>query len=325
MRHRHYEEWLQLALYDELSEQERALFDTHLTSCKKCQMEFNRMKEFAAIFAQRKPADVSETLLQDARRNLRVQLQLKANRRSLFRTIKDAMDDLLSPPFQVALGGAAMLAIGILAGYFVFKSTSEKSLMLQQTGSLSSMMEAGESQITNVHFLDRDTQTGNVEFTFETVTPVRIRGNVNDENVQKVLARALVSNQNAGVRLRAVNIIGNQADQKRAGTTELDKEIKSALIMVLLHDPNLGVRKEALQVFRNYLPDTVIVHAFLSVLANEKNTSLKIVVINSLDLTKDQNQPVSEEIQAMLRHKVQSDDNTYIKIRAKAALQEVKQ
>jgi len=42
---------------------------------------------------------------------------------------------------------------------------------------------------------------------------------VNDENIQKVLARALVSNQNAGVRLRALNMIGTQSEQKQIGYT----------------------------------------------------------------------------------------------------------
>ena len=186
-------------------------------------------------------------------------------------------------------------------------------------------MEAGESQISNIRFIDRNAQNGDVEFTFETITPVRIRGNVNDENVQKVLARALVSDQNAGMRLRAVNMIGTQSDQKQAGAPALDAEVKAALITALLHDRNLGVRKEALNVLKNYLPDPVIVRAFLSVLANEKNTGLKITAINSLDLSKYENQPVNREILEMFKNKAQSDDNNYIKIRARLALQEVQQ
>jgi hypothetical protein len=283
------------------------------------------MKKFAAVIAQHRPVAVPESFLQDARRDLRALLEVEKGRRTLLERIKDAVDDLLAPRWQVALGGIAALAVGILAGYFMFRSSPEKSLPAQQAGSLSPLMEAGESQIANVRFIDRNAQTGDVDFTFETTTPVRIRGNVKDENVQKVLARALVSDQNAGVRLRAVNLIGDQAEQRQAGSPELDTEIKAALITALLHDPNLGVRKEALQVLRHYLPDPVIVRAFLSVLANEKSTALKIAAINSLDLSKYENQPIGEEIQAMLKNKVQSDDNNYIRIKAKTALQEIQQ
>jgi hypothetical protein len=137
-----------------------------------------------------------------------------------------------------------------------------------------------------------------------------------------VLARALVSDQNAGVRLRAVNMIGTQ---KQTHTPVLDADVKTALITALLHDRNLGVRNEALNVLKNYLPDSIIVRAFLGVLANEKNTGLKITAINSLDLSKYGNQPMNREILDMFKNKAQSDDNNYIRIRAKLALQEVQQ
>jgi hypothetical protein len=121
-------------------------------------------------------------------------------------------------------------------------------------------------------------------------------------------------------------MIGTQSDQKQIGTVaRLDADVKAALITALLHDRNLGVRKEALNVLSNYLPDPVIVRAFLSVLASEKNTGLKIKAINSLDLSKYENQPVNREILDMFKNKAQSDDNNYIRIRAKAALQEVQQ
>jgi hypothetical protein len=78
-------------------------------------------------------------------------------------------------------------------------------------------------------------------------------------------------------------------------------------------------------VLKRYLPDPTIVRAILSVLANEKNAGLKIEAINSLDLNEYQNQPVNLEIMEMFKQKAQSDDNNYIRIKAKAALQEVRQ
>lgn len=325
MKHKQFEEWLQLSLYNELSEQEQTVLNSHLTTCERCQVELKELKKIHATLAHHRPIAIEEPLLQDARRNLRLRIQADSVHKSLWTKLKGMLDGFLTPPLQVALSGAAALIIGILVGYFVFKMPSEKNLSLRQTAFTSSAMEAGESQITNIHFLDRNAQNGDVEFTFETITPVRIRGNVNDENVQKVLARALVSDQNAGIRLRAVNMIGTQTEQKQAGAPALDTEVKTALITALLHDRNLGVRKEALNVLKNYLPDPIIVRAFLNILANEKNTGLKITAINSLDLSKYENQPVNREILDMFKNKAQSDDNNYIRIRAKLALQEVQQ
>ena len=321
MKHKQFEEWLQLSLYHELSEQERVLLDNHLTACEQCRCNLDELKKLHGTLAHRQSVAVQESLLQDARRNLRLRILAGAAQKSLWSKVKDVLDRILAPPVQAKLGGVAMIAIGILVGYFVFKAPSEKSLAMKQTAA----MEAGESQITNIRFLDRDAQTGDVEFTFETITPVHIRGNVNDEHVQKVLARTLVSDQNAGTRLRAVNMIGTQTGQKQNHVPGFDAEVKSALVSALLHDRNLGVRKEALSVLRNYLPDPVIVRAFLQVLANEKNTGLKIAAINSLDLSQYENQPVNREILEMFKNKAQSDDNNYIRIRAKTALQEIQQ
>jgi hypothetical protein len=277
------------------------------------------------MLAYRQPVSAEKSMLQDARRALRLRIHADLTRKSVWSKLNGAIDDILAPPLKVALSGVMILTIGILTGYFILRSSTEKSLGLRQISSSASVMEAGESQITNVRFLDRDIQTGTIEFTFETVMPMHVRGNINDESVQKVLARALVSNQNTGIRLRAVNMIGTQTEQKQNGTPGLDTEVKSALITALLYDRNLGVRKEALTVLKHYLPDQTIVRAFLNVLANEKNTGLKIAAINSLDMTEYENQPVNREILEMFKQKAQSDDNNYIRIKAKAALQEVQQ
>ncbi len=319
MKHKQFEEWLQLSLYYELSEQERVFLDNHLTTCERCRSDLEELKKLHGTLAHRQSVAVQESLLQDARRNLQLQIHAGAIRKSFWGGVKDVLDGILIPSVPVALGGVVMIAIGILVGYFVYKSPSEKSLTTKQAAAI----EAGESQITNIRFLDRDAQTGDVEFTFETITPVHIRGNINEEHVQKVLARALVSDQNAGTRLRAVNMIGTQTGQKQNHVPEFDAEVKSALVTALLHDRNLGVRKEALNVLRNYLPDPVIVRAFLQVLSSEKNTGLKIAAINSLDLSQYENQPVNKEILEMFKNKAQSDDNSYIRIKAKTALQEV--
>jgi len=319
MKHEQFEEWLQLAIYHELNEQEQILLESHLKVCKQCRKNLEELNELRNTLAYHKPLEIKESLIQDARRDLRLKIYDRTAKKSIRSRITDVLDNLFPSPVRPVLGGIVMAVIGIVIGYFIFREPAEKYLPTQQA----SMMEAGESQITNVRFLDRNSLTGDVEFTFETITPVHIRGNVNEEHVQKVLARALISNQNAGTRLRAVSMIGAQAEQGQDRIPKFGEEVKQALVSALLQDPNLGVRKEALEVLRNYLPDPVVVRAFLQVLANEKNTGLKIAAINSFDLSKYENQPVNVEILEMFRNKAQSDDNNYIRIKARTALQEV--
>jgi hypothetical protein len=318
MNHEQFEQWLQLSLYGELNDMERALLERHLESCAQCRRTLQELKNLHDTLERRRSIADQDSLLMEARKELKISIQFENNRRSLWENIKGFVNETFPPGIQAALGSIGVLSIGILIGYYFFASSSDRSL-LQQT----SAIEAGESQISNLRFLDRNRQTGDVEFTFETMTPVRIRGNINDEQVQKVLARALVSNQNVGTRLRAVSMMGTQADQRQVSIPELDVSVKSALIAALLYDRNLGVRREALAVLKNYLPDPDIVRAFLDVLDKENNTGLKIAAINSLDLSKYENQPMNREIIETLKNTAQSDNNNYIRIKAKAALQEV--
>ncbi len=321
MNHKQFEEWLKLYLYEELSDNEKRLFEKHLEVCTQCKLELDEIKKLNSVLLLRKSVPIKEPLIQEVRRNLRLKVYDIKSKRSVFDKIMDALDNLLAPSLQYAFGGISLLAIGIFTGYLIFKSPTDSSQHFAAT----SAFEAGESQISNIRFIERNKNTGNIEFTFETITPVHIRGNINDEQVQKVLARALLSEQNAGVRLRAVNMIGSRAEEKRNGSPALDEEVKSSLINALLNDKNIGVRKEALNVLRNYLPDTVIVRAFLNVLTNEKNTGLKIAAINSLDFSGSKNQQLNNEILELLKEKSETDENNYIRIKAKTALQEIAQ
>jgi hypothetical protein len=323
MNHKKIKEWLSLWMYNELNAGEKSVLKKHLEKCRECRSELARMKNLHAVLEQRRRVAVSDSVLRDARRTLRLRLYDEAATGSIWKKMRASIDGIMTPVLQAAFAGTAVLAAGILIGYFVFRSPDERFTGLQQAFKSASIMEAGEPKVENIRFVDRDMQSGMVEFTFETSTPMHVRGNINDDNVQRVLARALLNEQNTGTRIKTVNMIGLQSEQ--GNSSSLDSEVKSALITALLKDKNIGVRKVALDVLKNYLPDQTIVRAFLTVLANEKNAGLKIAAINSLDITQYGNQTVKNEIIDMLKKKAKSDDNNYIKIKAKTALQEIKQ
>jgi hypothetical protein len=323
MKHQQFEEWIILAQYEELSEQETEILKQHIEVCPSCQQEVNALKRLHTTMMHRRLHVNHEQVLQDARRAVRLKMQEQYLEPSLWTKVRQFWNHIFAQPVFAAFGGAAVTMVIIAMGYVAFSYSNFSSPGFQRASFREQGLVTGESQVANLRFIDRDERTGNIEFTFESITPVRIQGNVNDEHVQKVLARALVNEQNAGIRLRAVNMIGTQADQKLSGAPKLNYEVRNALIAALLHDRNLGVRREALQVLKNYLPDTTIVRAFLVVLASEKNTGLKIAAINSLDLAQYEHHPMNKEIQDLLRSKVQSDDNNYIRIKARTALQEV--
>jgi hypothetical protein len=322
MKHQHYKEWLQLSLYQELDEHEQSLLNDHLAGCPECCEERNRLQKFHDTLEQYQPRAVTESELASARRSFRVRLHEVMEHPSAVQKMTGRMEKFFPAPVRLALGGAMILAIGVFGGYVYSKSPAEKALSLQPASLMQTSYSSGEIQITNVKFNERNERTGNVELTFDAISPMHVRGNINDEHVQKILARALLNEQNPGMRLRTVDMIGSQTEQT---PNLMNAEVKAALIATLKHDPNPGVRKQALEVLSNYLPDTAVTRAFLYVLSNEKNTALVINAINLLDVSKFEHHPISTELQQFLQHKVQSNGNQYVKIKATAALQEMQQ
>jgi hypothetical protein len=322
MKHQHYKERLQLSLYQELNEYEQSSLNDHLAGCPECREELNRLQKFHDTLEQYQPRVVTENELGNARRSFRIRLHEFVEHPSALQKVIEGVGKFFPVPVRLALGGAAILAVGVFAGSMYFKSPAEKTLSLQPASLMQPSYSSGEIQITNVKFDERDERTGNVEFTFDAISPMHVRGNINDEHVQKILARALLNEQNPGMRLRTVDMIGSQTEQT---PNLMNAEVKAALIATLKHDPNPGVRKQALEVLSNYLPDTAVTRAFLYVLANERNTGLVINAINLLDVSKFEHHPISNELQTFLQHKAQADGNQYVKIKATAALQEMQQ
>jgi HEAT repeat protein len=142
---------------------------------------------------------------------------------------------------------------------------------------------------------------------------MKVKGSINDERIQKVLTYALVQEQNPGVRLRAINAIGDSQ-------VKPDPEIKKALITTLKSDENAGVRREALSLLQKFPFDQETKEAFLYVLEHDKNAALRIAVIQSLSTTKKAG---DKEVMNVLKERVETDNNNFIRMKAKAVLQEV--
>ncbi len=160
-----------------------------------------------------------------------------------------------------------------------------------------------------------------VEFTFDAITPMHVRGNINDQKVQKVLARALVSDDNAGVRLQTVNAIGAQG----TGNKGFDSEVKAALISALKGDDNPGVRQQALRVLLRQTLDNEIKQALMYTLMHDKNSGLRIAAINGLAAASVEGHCFDPDILSVLKQEINSDKNNYVRRQAQTVIEEVSQ
>lgn len=316
MNHQQYKEWLNLLVYDELEDQRRPEMQKHLEECNACREEFAQRKKLFNLMEQRPSAEPSDELLQQARTDLRAALRTERNKRTFSERLQDRLIGWM-PVLKPAMGYAATLAAGLLVGALVFPRTTVVETQPLAPASKNEVFGSapGNTQISNIRFLDADSSgDGQIEFAFDAVKPMRVKGNVNDPKVQEILTYAVMKEENPGVRLRAVSTLS-------ANHTKPDAKVKAALLSAMQTDKNDGVRRAALATLQKYPFDDEIQGAMLCVLQNDPNPALRIEAIKSLEGKKAEGQ----ELISVLKDRMESDDNSFIRQRAKAVLEEVEQ
>jgi len=227
---------------------------------------------------------------------------------------------MLQSPYKAAFAGIALLALGFLFGYLNFHKADIIITPPESKNGLSSL--ENNIQINNVKFIDQDASDGEIEFTFEAIKPVHIKGNINDERIQNVLVYSMLNEQNPGVRLNAINVIGEKTPSGMTEKTQMDNDIKMGLLSVVKYDENPGVRREALKLLRTYPYDNEIKEVLLYVLMNDENSGLRIEAINNLNDASKKGMNFNPEELSIFKEKMERDDNNYVRYQAKTVLKE---
>jgi hypothetical protein len=142
-----------------------------------------------------------------------------------------------------------------------------------------------------------------------------MEGDVDDPRIQRVLTHALLSAQNPGVRLRAVDAIGSR------GTDGSDPEILAALIGAMRTDPNPAVRHNALLALRRYPTTPELNRAFADVLVNDRNARLRIEAIEALHSTAGEGIGLEPVLIQHLERSLREDDNDFVRRRTQSLLE----
>lgn len=321
MKHNDYKELLHLSFYGELNEEERRVLDDHLKGCVDCHKEVEEQRKLGALLDRGQRFEITDQLLDEARRELRVALRLERSKRPFWAGILAQFDALASPAVRVALGGTAMTVVGLAIGYFLFKPSEATGVLgiTQAVGQASA--QSTEPKITNFRFVGQPFQGRDIEFTFDVVTPVHMKGNLDDVAIQRLMAQALINDQNPGARLRTVSAIADEVDAWK----DSDKEIKAALLQAVKGDANVGVRKQALRALQRFPLDSEIKDALLFLLKNEENPGIRIEAIGYLQSPEFSRQLVDQDLLNVLKEKMQSDNNNYVRTREKHFYEEVQQ
>ena len=317
--HTQWEEWLELSRYGELSDADQRRLDVHLESCDRCRAFRDRLDEFRHVMEEAAPSRPGAADLEAARSDLWSNVTLG---RAEHRTLKEWMDRFLNglqsitftafPSYRSVLGGALMLFIGLVAGYYLTFQGGRSPGFLMAGMDQTDLLANDDVAISNVRFVDSDLSDGMLEIGFEAVRPVQIRGPVDDPGIQRVLTFTVLNEQNPGVRLRAVNAVSASDD------LHSEREIKDALVTALKTDSNAGVRGEAFNALNRYPLDDDIRDAMIHTLVFDDNPALRINAINRLQ----EQVPAAydENLERVLRASMISDENAYIRTKARTVL-----
>jgi len=180
------------------------------------------------------------------------------------------------------------------------------------------VFEEGGTRAVNIRIVRADAGTGEIEFLFDAISPVHVRGNVNDEHVRKILVRTLKDEENVGVRLRAVSMIMTTTEE----SPRIDTRMKAALIAAAKKDGNAAVRNAVLDVLRLYVKDPDVQRALAYVLLNDKNSGVRVTAINILASARLDGCVLDKGVRDILKRKIQFDENQFIRNQSRNVLQE---
>lgn len=307
MEHAKFEEMLILYSWNELKKDERNEFERHMLGCDSCRVELEELKKLHDLITNNINEELDENALFESRQELLAEIRNLNRNKFQFSKILEFFTTPTTGSLRFAYSLASVVIL-FAVGYFIFfKSTVSKD---QVTTDLAKV----ESSITNLEFINTDFEKGEVEIVYDQITPMKVKGNVNDAAIQKVLAQSLIDNENPGVRLQTVNAILSEKG------TRTSNVLKDALIKAMMYDDNPGVRKEAMNALCNLQFDDQIRDAMIHVLQSDKNSGLRIQAINCLDVKSDLQKITDPNTINVLKKKMEEDENSYIKLRAKTIL-----
>ncbi|MBX2977221.1 MAG: zf-HC2 domain-containing protein [Ignavibacteriaceae bacterium] len=310
MEHNKYKEMLILYGYNELEKEDRIEFERHINNCPSCKNELEELQKFHREIKNNLSDIVDEDTLFESRQELLASIRLLNRKKFSFQDVWEFLTTPTKSSLSFSYSVAATLLIFVTA-YFLLSKPVDVTTTIQDKHSV------GELNVSNLQIINKDDTNGEVEISFEQSVPVRLKGNINDVEIQKVLAKSLLDSDNPGIRLQTVSAIYSD---KRASTSDI---LKNALLNAMMYDNNPGVRKVAMNALCLIPFDTEVRDAMIYVLQNDKNAGLRIQAINCMSEKENLKQLSDQNTINALNESINRDENNYIKIQAKTILTKI--
>ncbi|HTX39532.1 MAG TPA: HEAT repeat domain-containing protein [Bryobacteraceae bacterium] len=293
-----------LYFYAELPPDEEDRVEQHLHECQACAREMERQRSLAAALDIRH-TEIPPRLLGDCRADLMAAIQGGAPRREPAKGPWTLFLEALGGTFagmvrvRQPVGAMALIALGFVAARFTGVTPGHSGLTTAGLG-------PSDEVFSTVRSVQPD-NGGRVQIAFDETHRKVVSGNMDDENIRRLLLAA-AHEQNAAVRVESVDLLKGQA---------AEAEVRDALLNAVAHDSNDGVRLKALEGLKPFAADPAVSKTLAQVLLTDHNDAVRMQVVDLLVARRD------DSTVGVLQNVVQREENNYVRLKCEKALKDM--
>src|SRR5277367_4421455 len=191
-------EWVRenivLEVYGELADDARHELEQHVSRCADCAAELKAEREFHALLAQDRAADLllsepSANLVAASRMRLQEALETAKQGSFFSRLAFDPVNWLRQVKFSPALA-SAILILGFLGGILTMREVSRPTITAQDKNAPNQSPVPSEASIAGINSITQDPGTNQISIKYNTVAPQEYQGALTDQRVQELLLYA---------------------------------------------------------------------------------------------------------------------------------------
>jgi hypothetical protein len=285
-----------LFLYGELSLDEEQSFQDHIETCAECRREFEDEKRVHEALDSREMTP-DPALLARCRRDLAARLENSVMPRTTLRQWVAGFFDLRVAALARPMGAVALVALGFFAARWTAKAPAGPGVTDSAVG----------PAVMRVRYL-QPSSAGKVQMMVEETRERMITGSADDDQIQRLLLVAARESSDPGLRAESMDLL----KARRGGG-----ELLPVLLHALEHDPNPGIRLKALDALKPYGANQDVREALAQALLTDNNPGVRAQAIDLLVQHKQ------DDTVGVLQEVIQKEDNTYVRLRCRKALEEM--
>jgi hypothetical protein len=271
---------------DEVSEQERAGIEQHLSVCAECKAFLDEEQEFQSAIS---------SAPQDAERIDAAGVLLSQCRSEL----SESLDDLEKPAIEEKVpafgwlrgwmlmhpvwSAATLILVGLVGGAQYAQWNSERTDKISSQDHVFSVRpnsqltddQLSKMSVAGINFTPSPyAGSKNVRVRLSAEQPMELNGSPDDTNVRTVLTFVAKNGRfDSGTRMDCLDALKSHAK---------DEEVRAAFLAVARKDQNPAVRLKALEALRDTAIDATVREALLDSLRNDSNPGVRVEAVNLL-------------------------------------------